>query len=203
MLSDSLPFMTGEWEQISFIQHTWTPNAPFELASVLRVDQIEADFIDPSKSGTEIDDTVVAPRFDARWFHNDQFTSRLSVGRGYRAPLSFFESEHGSLDAEKGFLIDVDKAEESVSVNYALSYEGEKLNATLSLAETRIDHLASLEETVDGVPVLDQLDGETTVAVQDIVVGYAFSDQLDLRMSFENYDYDRAFRESFSIALID
>ncbi|MGN0920100.1 MAG: TonB-dependent receptor plug domain-containing protein [Cellvibrio sp.] len=198
-VSDSFDYRT----QGLFIQHTWTPNAPFELASVLRVDQIEADFTAPSKFGTEIDDTVVAPRFDARWFHNDTLTSRLSVGRGYRAPLSFFESEHGILDAEKGFLIDVDKAEESVSVNYALSYEGEKLNATLSLAETRLDHLASLEETADGVPVLDQLDERAAVAVQDIVVGYAFSDQLDLRMSFENYDYDRAFRESFSIAPIE
>lgn len=204
-LSDLANFVSDSFDYRTrgvFFQHTWTPDYPLEVASVLRLDEVTADFIDPTKTGTEIKDRVVAPRIDARWFHTEAFTSRVSVGRGYRAPLSFFESEHGILDAEKGFLIDVDKPEESISYNYSLSYEGERLMATLSLAKTRIEHLASLEETEEGVPILSQLQESASVSVQDLVVGYALTDGINLRLSLENYDYDSAFKRSFSIAPI-
>tara|TARA_R110002050_G_scaffold247438_4_gene385215 strand:- start:2520 stop:3947 length:1428 start_codon:yes stop_codon:yes gene_type:complete len=70
-----------------FFQDTWTPNDKFEIALAFRLDQITADFIDPEKVGTEIDETFIAPRIDIRYFHSDELVSRFSTGRGYRAPL--------------------------------------------------------------------------------------------------------------------
>jgi len=186
-----------------FVQNTWTPALPVELSAVVRVDKVKADFIDPKKPGIEIDKAFVAPRFDARFFHTTALTSRLSVGRGYRAPLSFFESEHGILDAELGYLIDVSELEQSLSANYALSYEGEKLDATLSLAYTRLDNLASLGATDEGVPILTQLDEKARVITSDIVLGYAITDDWSLRFSFEKFDYDDAFKASYAIAPIE
>ena len=129
-----------------FFQDTWTPIDEIEVAIALRVDQVTADFVDPEKVGTEIDETFVAPRLDLRYFHNDEITSRFSTGRGYRAPLSFFETDHGILDAELGYQIDIDSLEESISASYSLSYDTEELAVTASIAHSTVDNLASLEE---------------------------------------------------------
>jgi outer membrane receptor for ferrienterochelin and colicins len=198
-ISDSFDYDTYGF----FLQNTWTPTLPMEISAVLRVDRVKADFIDPAKPGVEIEQTFIAPRLDARFFHTPAVTSRLSVGKGYRAPLSFFESEHGILDAEMGYLIDVDKLEESLSTNYALSYEGEKLDATFSLAYTRLNNLASLEHTEEGVPILSQLSEKASVTTADLVLGYQLTDSWNVRFSFENFDYDDAFKASYAIAPIE
>ncbi|WP_394203708.1 TonB-dependent receptor plug domain-containing protein [Shewanella waksmanii] len=186
-----------------FIQDTWTPNDSIEIAMAIRVDQVTADFIDPKKPGTEIDETFVAPRFDMRYFHNDEFTSRFSAGRGYRAPLSFFETDHGILDSEKGYLIDVDSLEDSISANYALSYEGEVLTSTFSIAHSNVKNLAALQETADGVPILTQLDEEASVTTIDLVGGYSINDNLTINASAEYFDYNDVFRSSYSIAPVE
>jgi len=186
-----------------YAQDTWTPNERLEVAFALRVDKLKADFVDPTKPGTEIDQAVLAPRVDARFRHDDEWSSRLSVGRGYRAPLSFFESDHGILDAGDGFAIDIDELELSLSGTYTLSYEGERLTTAGSLAYTSVDNLATLDETPDGVPVLTQLDQRAAVAVADLSVGYRFGDDLTLSLVLEHFEYDDAFKSSFSIAPVE
>jgi outer membrane receptor protein involved in Fe transport len=186
-----------------YAQDTWTPDDRLEVAFALRVDTVEADFVDPAKPGTEIDETVLAPRVDARFRHDDEWTSRLSVGRGYRAPLSFFESDHGILDAGDGFAIDIDELELSLSATYTLSYEGERLTAAGSLAYTSVDNLAALDETPAGVPLLTQLDERASVAVADLSLGYKFDWNLTLNLTLEHFEYDDAFKSSFSIAPIE
>lgn len=186
-----------------YLQDTWDVTESLEIALAVRVDTAEADFIASEKPGTEIDQTMIAPRVDLRYLHDDQWTSRVSVGRGYRAPLSFFETDHGILDAGDGFSIDVDKLEESLSATYALSFEGEALSSTLSLAYTEVDNLASLDETDAGVPLLTQMDETASVAAGDIALGYVVNDYLTLGATFEMYDYDEVFKESFAIAPVE
>lgn len=186
-----------------YAQDTWTPNDRLEVAFALRVDSLKADFVDPAKPGTEIDETVLAPRVDVRFRHDDEWTSRLSVGRGYRAPLSFFESDHGILDAGDGFAIDIDDLELSLSGTYTLSYEGERLTTSGSLAYTSVENLAALDETPDGVPLLTQLDDRASVAVADLSVGYKFGDGLTLSLTVEHFEYNDAFKSSFGIAPIE
>ena len=163
-----------------YLQDRWTATDRLDLVLAVRVDQVKADFIAEEKPGTEIDKTVVAPRFDLRYRHSDAWASRVSAGRGYRAPLSFFETDHGILDAGDGFAIDIDELEKSLSGTYALSYDGSRLNGTLSLAYTEVDNLAALDETEDGVPLLTQLDETASVFVSDIALGYDLTDSLTL-----------------------
>ncbi|WP_370979798.1 TonB-dependent receptor plug domain-containing protein [Agaribacterium sp. ZY112] len=186
-----------------FAQDTWTPTDNFEMALALRVDHVKADFVDPKKPGTEIDETVVAPRIDARLMHNSAWTSRLSMGKGYRAPLSFFETDHGILDAEKGFLIDVDSLEESLSANYALSFESDKFSSTFSAAHSVVSNLASLEENDEGVPILTQLTDDASVSTIDLVAGYNLTDNVHISASVEQFIYDEIFRSSYAIAPIE
>lgn len=186
-----------------YLQDTWTIFSDLELSLALRLDSVEADFVAPEKIGTEIDETVIAPRADLRYSHNDGWTSRVAIGRGYRAPLSFFETDHGILDAGDGFAIDVDTLEQSLSATYALSFEGETLNSTLSLAYTEVEDLAGLDETETGVPLLTQMDEAASVFSADISLGYSVNENLTLAATAEMYDYDNVFRDSFAIAPVE
>jgi len=195
-VEDSFDYITTGF----YIQDTWTPHEDFEVAAALRIDHIKADFIDVSKPGTEIDETLFSPRVDMRYIHNEQFTSRLSFGQGYRAPLSFFESDHGILDAGLGYNVDVDEPERSNSATYSLNFDSDKLTSTLSFAYTEVDHLASLEYDDDDTPVLTQLDETASVTTVDLAINYQLYDELALSVIIEQYDYDDTFRESFAIA---
>lgn len=186
-----------------FVQDTWVPSDKIEIAMALRIDHVSADFIDPAKPGTEIEETFVAPRLDMRYFHTDELTSRFSTGRGYRAPLSFFETDHGILDTEKGYLIDIDALEESLSASYSLNYDSEQLALTLSLAHSRVENLASLEADENDVPVLTQLDDAASVSTIDISTGYNVSEQLTVNLSAEKFIYDDNFKSSYAIVPVE
>lgn len=198
-ISDSFDYETKG----IYFQDRWTPSDWMELAIAVRVDKVEADFIDPSKPGTEIDETVVSPRLDGRFFHNDQWTSRVSVGRGYRAPLSFFETDHGILDGNAGYAIDVDSLERSLTGSYALTYEGDRLTCTLSVAWTEVGDLAGVDETPAGVPLLTQSDEDASVTAIDLALGYQLTDELLVNLVLENINYDSAFKSSYAVAPIE
>lgn len=186
-----------------FVQDTWVPSDKIEIAMALRIDHVSADFIDPAKPGTEIEETFVAPRLDMRYFHTDELTSRFSTGRGYRAPLSFFETDHGILDTEKGYLIDIDALEESLSASYSLNYDSEQLALTFSLAHSRVENLASLEADENDVPVLTQLDDAASVSTIDISTGYNVTEQLTVNLSAEKFIYDDNFKSSYAIVPVE
>ena len=198
-ISDSFDYLT----QAIFLQDTWTPIDPLEVSMALRIDFIEADFIDPQRPGTEIDETIVSPRIDIRYAHSDQWTSRLSYGKGYRAPLSFFETDHGILDAGLGFQIDVDRLERSNSVTYALSYLGDRLSWTAGAAWTQVDNLAALDETAAGIPLLVQRDEKGEVYGGTFDLGYALTDTLDLTFTAEKFEHDDVARSIFGVAPIE
>ena len=198
-IADSFDYITKGL----FIQDTWSPHEDFELAAAIRFDHIKADFVDPSKPGTEIDKNLISPRVDMRYLHNDQITSRLSFGQGYRAPLSFFESDHGILDAGKGYIVAVNRPERSNSVNYSLNFDGEKLTSTLSFAYTEVDHLATLTHNAEGTPVLAQLKETASVSAIDLALNYQVMEEWSLSMIAEQYNYNDIFKQSFAIAPVE
>ena len=187
----------------AFIQDTWTPIDELEIAIALRIDQVTADFVDQEKVGTEIDEVFFAPRLDLRYFHTGELTSRFSTGRGYRAPLSFFETDHGILDAELGYQIDIDSLEESLSASYSLNYDSEVLAITASIAHSTVDNLASLEENSNGVPLLTQLEGSASVTTTDVTIGYNITESFTVNIGLEKFDYDDAFKSSYAIAPVE
>ncbi|MBZ4679903.1 MAG: TonB-dependent receptor [Shewanella sp.] len=186
-----------------YLQDTWQVTDDLEVAMALRYDSITADFTDPSKPGTELDESILSPRVDIRLRHNELWTSRLSAGRGYRAPLSFFETDHGILDGSLGFDNDIDELERSNSVNYALSYEGDRLTSTASVAWTEVEHLAALTTNDQGIPLLTQLDEKASVVTTDIALGYRLTDDLTVNLTGEHFDYDSVFKSSYAVAPIE
>lgn len=178
-----------------YVQDVWTPNDRFDVKAALRFDNVAADLA--GGEGVEIDETIISPRIDMRYLHNDAFTSRFSFGTGYRAPLSFFESDHGLLD--EPIQMDIDDLEKSVSLGYALSYGDSKTSATLSFARTEVDNLATL---ADG-NTLSQVDETGVVYAVDLALGYRISDSLLLNMVVEKYDYDEVFEDVYGIVPLE
>ena len=80
-------------------------NEKNELNLVLRLDTMNVKWEDKRLTQSELKKTVVAPRIHYKHQHNSQYTSRMAAGIGYRAPLSLFESQHGT--NEEGFEINI------------------------------------------------------------------------------------------------
>jgi outer membrane receptor for ferrienterochelin and colicin len=197
--SDSFDYLV----KALYVQDTWYINDSIEAMLVLRHDDVQADFVDPNKPGVEIDESILSPRFDVRWMHNDQWISRISAGRGWRAPLSFFETDHGILDGEQGFQIDIHDLERSKSVTYSISYDFDGLTATGAMAWTEVQNLATLRETANGVPLLTQLEDDASVFVADLSLGYQLTDNLTGNFALERYAYDDNFKSSYAIAPVE
>jgi outer membrane receptor for ferrienterochelin and colicin len=185
-----------------YVQDTWDMNEKTQLNLALRGSKITTNFLGQFAKGNEIDTTIVVPRLHLRYNHNDYVTSRFSAGQGYRAPLSFFESEHG-LIGPQGFGVDVTKIERSNNATYALSYVKGGLNVTSSVAYTQVKNLAYVSYDATGKPILQNSNQAVAVRNGDIVIGYALTPSLSISGGYERYFYDKQYKELLYIAAIE
>lgn len=87
--------------------------------------------------------TITSPRLNLLYHHTEEIASRFSVGRGFRAPTSFFEQDHGILDDIRIIRL-LSKPEKSDNLSYALSYADERLAVVGSYNYNRIHDMAIL-----------------------------------------------------------
>jgi hypothetical protein len=83
---------------------------------------------------------VWAPRLLGHYEHTEHVSSRLTLGVGYRPPLTLFESQHGS--SHDGFLIAIDQIEKSTSAVYTFSLNYPSWFSTWSLHYTQLKNMA-------------------------------------------------------------
>lgn len=182
-----------------YVRDIWTPAANLEISAALRVDKIDVEFTDQNR---KFDETMIAPRLHLRYDHSLNWTSRFSVGRGYRVPLQFFESEHGIID--NGFEVAVDKLETSTSGRYSLSFTGVQTDVTASISTAQIDNLATLEDRA-GVPTLISTNTTSQVSHADISASYNFGDHKHWTLSgtIEAFQYDSNYRDTFAVIPVE
>jgi len=184
----------------AYIQDTWTPTDNLEIAAAIRLDHIEVDWTD--QAGTEIDKTIVVPRLHIKYDHGNGFASRASAGQGYRAPLTFFESEHGVL-GPNGFDIDITDIEKSNSADYSLSYDSGRTTATASINWTQIENLAYIDDETTDTPTLKNATETMNVVVSDIVAGYQLTPEFSIGASYEYFHYDDEYKAAQFLAEIE
>lgn len=184
-----------------YLQDTWTINDKTELNLALRGSKILANFKGQIAEKNEIDKTMIMPRAHLRYNHNESLVSRLSAGQGYRAPLTFFESEHGIIGSG-GFAVDINKLEKSDNVSYSLSYDKGSLSTTGSVAYTKLKNLAYID-TSRSTPTLKSSDESVDVKNADITVGYALTPELTISGAYEQYWYDNAYKNLLYIAAVE
>lgn len=100
--------------------------------------------------------TIVSPRANFLLHHSDNLSSRLSIGKGFRAPTSFFEQDHGILDTVR-IVRDIDEPETSENLTYALNYSDDFFVFQASYNYNRIENIAVLDtsgiDPVSGDPI--------------------------------------------------
>ncbi|MET3493537.1 TonB-dependent receptor plug domain-containing protein [Variovorax boronicumulans] len=136
---------------------------------------------------------IVSPRFNALYHHTPLLASRLSIGKGFRAPTSFFEQDHGILDTLR---IDrrITKPEVSHNLGYALNYADDRLAVTASYNFNRIKNFALLDPgqfDENGEPVTLFTSAEKPVTVQglDLNLSYQLTPALTVSGGGELYAY--------------
>ena len=183
-----------------YIQDIWTPRRNLEVKLATRVDQINTDWTEKTAVADEIDETIIAPRAHILWDHSDHWSSRIAAGRGYRSPLTFFESEHGIL--EEGFDVAIDEVETSLSGSYALSFTEERVAATGSIAHTQVENLAFIDDSGER-PVLNNFAKDIEVTTFDITGGVEVNENWRLDASLAHFEYGKNYQETFAVAPIE
>lgn len=183
-----------------YIRDIWTPDSNIEISTALRVNKITTDWTDKKAEGNEIDETIFAPRFHLKWGHSENLTSRLGAGVGYRAPLTFFESEHGILD--DGFDVDISELEKSQSANYVISYDSDRLIINAGLSHTSVENLAFVDPSA-ATPTLQNTDRELSVSNYDFTFGYQISKPFNIGFTFEEFHYQKAYKSLLALAAVE
>lgn len=124
-----------------YSQDTWSLGESHELSLAGRFDYLSLRW--PAQN-RDVDRFVVSPRAHWKWSHDEHWTSRLSYGRGYRAPLSFFESQHGL--SEDGFTIGLTEIETAHSLGYSAHYLGSRWELGAGVYGTLLENAAYAEE---------------------------------------------------------
>lgn len=137
---------------------------------------------------------ITSPRLNVLWNHNHEWNSRFAVGRGFRAPTSFFEQDHGILDTLR-IVRRIDKAETSDNASYALSFAGDRLAMVSSLNYNRIKNMALLDSgatdpvTGDPITLFTSAQKPVTVVGGDLTVTYKLTPNLEATVAGEHFKY--------------
>lgn len=136
---------------------------------------------------------ITSPRLNALYHHSEQLASRFSVGKGFRAPTSFFEQDHGILDTIR-IERRIDKPEVSSNLGYALSYANDRLAVTASYNYNRIKNFAILDPgqtDSGGNPVTLFTSATEPVRVQgiDLNLSYLLTPALTVQAAVEGFKY--------------
>lgn len=138
--------------------------------------------------------SITSPRLNVLLNHSHELNSRFAVGRGFRAPTSFFEQDHGILDTRR-IVRQISKAEISDNASYALSYAGDRLAWVGSLNYNKIKNMAMIDSgatdpaTGDAITLFTSARKPVTVVGGDLTVTYKLTPQLEATVAAEHFKY--------------
>lgn len=136
---------------------------------------------------------ITSPRLNVLWNHTDHLNSRFAVGKGYRAPTSFFEQDHGILDTVR-IVREVTKPEVSHNATYTLAYAGDRTAWSGNLSWNRIYNMALLDPNhtdASGNPITVFSSATTPVTVVggDFTLTHKLTTTLEGTVGVEKYHY--------------
>jgi len=127
-----------------YLQDEWFISEKDELNLVLRFDTLKVNWLDQRIIQNELHKSVFAPRIHYKRSHTENLSSRLSFGVGYRAPLTLFESQHGT--NEEGFETEINDLERAETFTYTLNFDTEKRSSAISGTLTQLHNMAYGDE---------------------------------------------------------
>ncbi len=137
---------------------------------------------------------VTSPRMLLAYTHNPDWTSRFALGKGYRAPTTFYEQDHGILDTTK-IVRDANLTYESAyNASYNLSLQNDRTTWSSGITWTQIDHMAKVDSSaVDGlgnpITLLGNVSKPVTFTTLDTSIRYMLSPILHVNSGLEYTQY--------------
>ena len=181
-----------------YFKYSYLHSDHLEMDLALRMDQIHINWLDLSN---EINKSIVAPRYQVKHDITHHLSQRLSYGLGYRAPLTFFESQHGN--NENGYQINITDLEKAHSAVYSLSYNTPHYYITLGSHYTILENMAYGFES-QGQPILYQNTSESyEIWAHDLLLGYKLNPWWMLEGSVEFFAYEDGYTEKLPTAAIE
>ncbi len=183
-----------------YLMDEWQSRHDLTISFALRGDQINVDWIEMDK---DLDGFVLAPRFLSLWEIDLHISSRLTLGLGYRPPLTLFESQHGS--SHDGFIVEIDELEKAYSGVYAFSLNYPDWFSTWSVHYT---HLMNMPYAVDRISTREPLlfvnaDESFDIVVFDWFFGGKTFEHGEWQLGIERYLYPDSYAEKLPTAAID
>lgn len=180
-----------------YAQDTWNFGNERDLSVALRADNIYVNWVD--KPNSAITNFIAAPRASLRWEFTEGLTGRLSAGLGWRAPLTFFELDHGLLD--NGFDIGVTELEKAEGAGGSLAFEKGSWTFTASAYATSVTGL----EYVDQDPTLARpllLSDSTKMFFldEDVQIDWFANQWLDLGAGIAHQDIPASYKADELVA---
>lgn len=182
----------------AYIQDTFIFSETLELDFATRLDHIQVNWLELTN---RIDQTVLAPRFQLRNDINDHLSQRFSYGLGYRAPLTFFESQHGN--QERGYEIDIQKLEKAHSAVYSISQNTPDYYVTAGVHYTYLENMAyGLEREGQSTLYLNS-DEAYHLWTTDLLTGYRVLPWWFIEGSIEFFKYQDGYTKKLPTAAIE
>lgn len=181
-----------------YIQDEWFITDKDEINLVLRYDNIHVDWKDKRLSTNTLNESVLAPRIHYKRVHTDTLSSRFSLGVGYRAPLTLFESQHGT--NEDGFELNIKKLEKAQTFTYTLNRETKFRSSALSGTLTHLENMAYGEEN-DGEAInFKNTDEEMNVATINLLHVERLTSNWNMEASFDWFIMPESYKRKLPAA---
>jgi outer membrane receptor for ferrienterochelin and colicins len=189
-----------------YLQEIWTPLDWLEISAAMRGEFLTVNWLEqnrPGQGSNEIERPLVAPRLQIKARHGDFFTSRATYGFGYRAPLTFFESQHGT--TENGFVLNITDLETSHALGYSLAFGREWLSAVASVHHTWLSSMAYGEwSTVPNRPLTFRNAVDTYgIFAADLSVKAKVGDVWEVGAGIENYLLPLEYKQKLPVAALE
>lgn len=181
-----------------FIQDEWFVTSKDQLSLILRLDHIDVKWQDARLSNDQLSKTAFAPRLHYKRQHSDTLSSRFSLGAGYRAPLTLFESQHGT--NEEGFDLDINELERAENMTYTLNHETSQNNSALSFSHTILHHMAYAED--NDSPLLFQNSSQSfAISTLNLIHVKKVTNNWTLEFSFDYFFMEDEYKEKLPSAV--
>ncbi len=182
----------------TYFKYSYLHSHSLEMDFALRLDQVQINWTDLSN---KINELVAAPRYQIRHEFNEHLSQRFSYGLGYRAPLTFFESQHGN--NEHGYQVDITDLEKAHSFVYSLSYNTPTYYITGGVHYTKLENMAYGFES-EGQPIFYRNTSETyDIWTNDLLLGYQVQPWWMIEGSIEFFTYENGYTQKLPTAAIE
>ena len=191
---DSFNFLS----QALYAQYSYFIPETFELDIALRADKINIDWLELTN---QINNTVLAPRVQILNHFTHHLKQRVTYGLGYRAPLTFFESQHGN--NESGYQVDISDLEKSHSLVYSLSWNTPNYYITGGVHYTHLQNMAYGFESFNQPILYRNTDESYDIWVSDLLFGFKPYPWLLIESSIEFFNYEDGYKRKLPTAAIE